>query len=86
MYHDMQMMIREDGGLIIPMFNNFLFGARDKIGGFVPAPVLTGLRCAEQLYFTPEDPPARDPPHVGPVETDRPAHCAGRAACSWSRS
>ena len=52
MYHDLQMMIYEDGGEIIPMFNNFLFGARDNIGGFVPAPVLTGLRCAEQLYFT----------------------------------
>ncbi len=52
MYHDLQMMIYEDGGEVIPMFNNFLFGARDNIGGFVPAPVLTGLRCAEQLYFT----------------------------------
>ena len=52
MYHDLQMMIYEDGGEIIPMFNNFLFGARDNVAGFVPAPVLTGLRCAEQLYFT----------------------------------
>ena len=52
MYHDLQMMIYDDGGEIIPMFNNFLFGARNNIGGFMPAPVLTGLRCAEQLYFT----------------------------------
>ncbi len=52
MYHDLQMMIYDDGGEVIPMFNNFLFGARDNVAGFVPAPVLTGLRCAEQLYFT----------------------------------
>jgi hypothetical protein len=51
MYHDLQMMVWEDGGEIIPMFNNFLFGARG-VDGMVPAPVLTGLRVAEQLYFT----------------------------------
>jgi hypothetical protein len=33
------------------MFNNFLFGARG-VDGMVAAPVLTGLRVAEQLYFT----------------------------------
>ena len=52
MYHDLQMMVHENGGEIIPMFNNYLYGAqRDNLDGFVPAPVLTGLRCAEQLYF-----------------------------------
>ncbi len=52
MYHDLQLMIHEDGGEIIPMFNNFLFGSRDEVTGFVASPVLTGLRIAEQLYFT----------------------------------
>jgi peptide/nickel transport system substrate-binding protein len=52
MYHDLQVMVVEDGGELIPMFNNFLFGGTDKVAGFVPSPVLTGLRCAEQLYFT----------------------------------
>ena len=46
MYHDLQVMVHEDGGEVIPMFNNLLFGARAKSTGFVPAPVLTGLRCA----------------------------------------
>ena len=45
-------MIHDDGGAVIPMFNNFIFGMRDNVAGLVPSPVLTGLRCAEQLYFT----------------------------------
>ncbi len=52
MYHDLQMMVYETGGEIIPMFNNYLFGATDMLDGFVEAPVLTGLRVAEQVYFT----------------------------------
>jgi peptide/nickel transport system substrate-binding protein len=52
MYHDLQMMVHEDGGVVIPMFNNFLFGGAANVEGFVPAPVLTGLRIAEQLYLT----------------------------------
>jgi hypothetical protein len=28
-----------------------LFGARKEVDGLVQTPVLTGLRCAEQLYF-----------------------------------
>jgi peptide/nickel transport system substrate-binding protein len=51
MYHDLQLMIRDDGGAVIPMFNNYIFGQRDEVAGLVQAPVLTGLRCAEQLYF-----------------------------------
>jgi peptide/nickel transport system substrate-binding protein len=51
MYHDLQLMIRDDGGTIIPMFNNYIFGLRDEVAGLVKAPVLTGLRCAEQLHF-----------------------------------
>jgi peptide/nickel transport system substrate-binding protein len=52
MYHDLQVMIYEDGGEIIPMFNNYLFGAQENLNGFVQAPVLTGLRVAEQVWFT----------------------------------
>lgn len=52
LYAECQRMIWEDGGEIIPMFNNFLFGASKRVEGFVPVPVLTGLRVAEQLYFT----------------------------------
>ena len=51
MYHDLQLMIRDDGGAVISMFNNYIFGQRDEVAGLVPAPVLTGLRCAEQLHF-----------------------------------
>jgi peptide/nickel transport system substrate-binding protein len=51
MYADLQRMVSEDGGEVIPMFNNFLFGAVDNLHGFVEAPVLTGLRVAEQVYF-----------------------------------
>jgi peptide/nickel transport system substrate-binding protein len=52
MYHDLQMMVYEDGGEIIPMFNNYLYGAQDNLNGFVEAPVLTGLRVAEQVWFS----------------------------------
>ncbi len=52
MYADLQRMIWEDGGEIIPMFNNFLFGSVDNLNGFVEAPVLTGLRVAEQVWFS----------------------------------
>ena len=45
------MMVCEDGGEIIPMFNNFLYGSADTLDGFVEAPVLTGLRVAEQVWF-----------------------------------
>lgn len=51
MYHDLQLMVHEDGGEVIPMFNNMLFGARAEVDGLVQTPVLTGLRCGEQLHF-----------------------------------
>lgn len=52
LYAECQRMIWEDGGEIVPMFNNFLFGTAKNVTGMVPVPVLTGLRAAEQLYFT----------------------------------
>jgi peptide/nickel transport system substrate-binding protein len=51
MYAELQRMVSEDGGEVIPMFNNFLFGSQDSINGFVEAPVLTGLRVAEQVWL-----------------------------------
>lgn len=51
MYHELQTMVVDDGGEIIPMFNNFLFAASKSLGGFDFPPVLTGLRMAEMLYF-----------------------------------
>ena len=51
LYAELQRMIWEDGGEVIPMFNNYLFGAQENLNGFVEAPVLTGLRVAEQVWF-----------------------------------
>lgn len=51
MYHDLQMMIWEDGGAIIPMFNNYIHASSDNLEGLIGSPVLTGARAAEQLYF-----------------------------------
>ena len=52
MYHDLQEMIWDDGGVVIPMFNNYIFAHQKSVAGLVPSPVLTGLRMAEQLHFT----------------------------------
>jgi peptide/nickel transport system substrate-binding protein len=51
MYAELQRMIFEDGGEVIPMFNNYLFGSQENLYGFVEAPVLTGLRVAEQVWL-----------------------------------
>src|SRR3546814_2126182 len=44
MYHDLQVMIWEDGGVVIPMFNNFIYASREDVAGMGRSPVLTGLR------------------------------------------
>ena len=51
MYHDLQMMIWDDCGEIIPMFAYRLFATSKTVDGFVRSPVFTGFRVAEQLYF-----------------------------------
>jgi peptide/nickel transport system substrate-binding protein len=53
MYHDLQMMVVDDGGEIIPMFNNFIDAASKKVQGFIPAPTLelSGLRAAEKVWL-----------------------------------
>ncbi|PZX18243.1 peptide/nickel transport system substrate-binding protein [Palleronia aestuarii] len=36
MYRDMAMMVRDDGGLILPMFNDFVNASTKEVRGFVP--------------------------------------------------
>jgi peptide/nickel transport system substrate-binding protein len=53
MYHDLQLMIVDDGGQIIPMFNNFIDAGRAEVKGFRPSPAFefAGLRAAEQVWL-----------------------------------
>ncbi|MBI3899901.1 MAG: ABC transporter substrate-binding protein [Gammaproteobacteria bacterium] len=53
MYHDLQMMLYEDSGTIIPMFNNTVDAGTAKIGGFNPLPTyeLSGLRAPEKVWL-----------------------------------
>ncbi|MEA2779372.1 MAG: peptide/nickel transport system substrate-binding protein [Rhodospirillaceae bacterium] len=53
MYHDLQAMVVDDCGELIPMFNNFLDGATIKVKGFVPTPTqeMSGLRAAEKVWL-----------------------------------
>ena len=37
MYHDLSAMIRDEGGLICPMFNNFIDATSDRVAGWGPA-------------------------------------------------
>jgi peptide/nickel transport system substrate-binding protein len=37
-YSQMAMMVRDEGGLILPMFNDFVEGRRTEVGGWVPNP------------------------------------------------
>jgi len=53
MYNDLQLMIVDDGGEIIPMFNNTLEAGSSKVKGFVQLPTLemSGLRAAEKVWL-----------------------------------
>jgi len=46
-------MVYEDGGELIPMFNNFLDAASSTVRGFVPMPTfsLGGLRAPERVWL-----------------------------------
>ncbi len=50
-YHDMAVMMRDEGGLIVPFFNQFIdAAATNKIGGFVKSPIgemMDGYALAE---------------------------------------
>lgn len=52
MYFELQKMLHDDGGAIVPVFNDQLFASRPGVEGMVLCPVATGKRMSEQLYFT----------------------------------
>jgi peptide/nickel transport system substrate-binding protein len=53
MYHDLQAMIVDDGGEMIPMFNNTLEAGSKTVKGFYQQPTLemSGLRAAEKVWL-----------------------------------
>jgi peptide/nickel transport system substrate-binding protein len=53
MYHDLELMVSDDGGELIPMFNNTLEAGSTKVKGFVQLPTLemSGLRAAEKVWL-----------------------------------
>ncbi len=36
MYRDMDVIVRDEGGVIVPMFNDFIDATSTKVGGWVP--------------------------------------------------
>ncbi|MBI3898266.1 MAG: ABC transporter substrate-binding protein [Gammaproteobacteria bacterium] len=53
MYHDMQMMVHEDCGEIIPMFHNTMDAGSKKLRGFIASPVmeLSSCRAPEMVWL-----------------------------------
>ena len=53
LYFELQRMIHEDGGAIIPVFADVLDAARDVVQGFEPLPsvALSGHRAAEKVWL-----------------------------------
>jgi len=53
MYGEMQRMIHDDGGAIIPVFTNFIEAGQSSLRGFVPTPTrqMSGYRAAEKVWF-----------------------------------
>lgn len=53
MYAEMQLLARDDGGTIIPVFADFIDAASTKVKGFEPNPTreLDGYRIAERAWF-----------------------------------
>ncbi len=52
MYHDMQLMIHEDGGALIAMFYDYIDAARANVGGYEPGNfALSGCRAAERCWL-----------------------------------
>ena len=52
-YHDLQLMIHEDGGAAIPFFVNNVDGVRDTVKGYYPAGSfeMSGMRVAERVWL-----------------------------------
>ena len=55
LYRDAAMMVRDDGGLILPMFNNVLDAHRDNVQGWVRDPnhETSNLRAAIRVWMSP---------------------------------
>jgi peptide/nickel transport system substrate-binding protein len=53
MYREMQLMVHEDGGAIVPYFINFLDAGLKRVRGFVPTPTAlqSGRRAPERAWF-----------------------------------
>jgi peptide/nickel transport system substrate-binding protein len=53
LYWEMQRMVHEDNGNIIPMFGDFIDARREEVQGFEPSPVngLSGLRVLEKVWL-----------------------------------
>lgn len=53
MYRELELLVRDDSGEIIPMFNNTLDAASSKIKGFVPMATLqmSGYRAPEKVWL-----------------------------------
>ena len=53
MYWEMQRIVSEDGGELIPVFADFIDAVNKKVQGFEPSPVLglSGQRLAERAWF-----------------------------------
>ena len=54
MYHEMQLLCRDDGGSIIPIFTNILDAANSRVryDGLASNLAGDGARCAERWWFT----------------------------------
>jgi len=54
MYYEMQRIVRDEGGAVIPVFANFVFATRDNVGhpdGLAANIGLDGLRLIERWWF-----------------------------------
>ena len=54
-YHEMAMLMRDDGGTIIPFFNNFVYGARANVGtpeALAASWECDGARAASRWWFS----------------------------------
>jgi peptide/nickel transport system substrate-binding protein len=53
MYHELQLMIHDDGGIIIPMFNNWIDAASTRVRGYHQTPTLymSYQRAPERVWF-----------------------------------
>jgi len=53
LYHDAQLIVHNESGEIIPVFNNFIDAASKRLQGFVPTPTrqMSDYRAPEKVWF-----------------------------------